>query len=257
MNFMSKSAAAALAALLFCSCSKPPAPEASAPGRNVLLIGNSFTAANGMPATLAAIAASLGQPLHVDSITPGGRTLEQHSGDKGTLEKLKERRWDAVVLQEQSQRPAWPDRQFSDMVLPYAVKLAGAVRDSSPGASVIFFGTWGYKDGDKGNCAAVPEVCSYAGMQARLDSAYAAMAAASGAALAPVGKAWAAVRAEHPEIELYFSDGIHPSAEGSYLAACVIYAAISGKSPVGADRTTLAADRAELLQEAAARAAGK
>jgi len=51
--------------------------------------------------------------------------------------------------------------------------------------------------------------------------------------VAPVGIAWAEVRRERPSIELFFSDGSHPSAAGSYLAACTLYAALFNRSPVG------------------------
>jgi len=102
---MLKHLAAALAALLLCSCAR----QAPVHKKSVLLIGNSFTAANSMPAMLSDISASLGWPLEVEALTPGGSSLEQHYGDQGTLNRIKERRWDAVVLQEQSQRPAWPD----------------------------------------------------------------------------------------------------------------------------------------------------
>jgi hypothetical protein len=94
-------------------------------------------------------------------------------------------------------------------------------------------------------------------MQKRLDAGYERLATAANAGLAPAGKAWAGVRAAHPEMELYAPDGIHPSREGSYLAACVIYAALSGKSPAGAADNGLDHSTAVILQQAAAKAAGK
>jgi hypothetical protein len=36
----------------------------------------------------------------------------------------------------------------------------------------------------------------------------------------------------HPEIELYATDGSHPSAAGSYAAACSFYSVILRKNPV-------------------------
>jgi lysophospholipase L1-like esterase len=52
-------------------------------------------------------------------------------------------------------------------------------------------------------------------------------------AIIPVAPAWELVIKENPEIQLYASDGIHPSAEGVYLTACVFYSAITGNSPLG------------------------
>ena len=51
--------------------------------------------------------------------------------------------------------------------------------------------------------------------------------------MVPVGPAWEAALAERPDINLYASDGIHPSAQGLYLTSCVFYFTITGESPQG------------------------
>jgi hypothetical protein len=51
--------------------------------------------------------------------------------------------------------------------------------------------------------------------------------------VAPVGIAWADVASKEPSIDLYYKDGAHPSPAGTYLNACVFYATIFGRSPVG------------------------
>jgi hypothetical protein len=48
----------------------------------------------------------------------------------------------------------------------------------------------------------------------------------------PVGPAWQAALSSRPDLKLYASDGIHPSALGVYLSACVLYASITGESPL-------------------------
>jgi len=50
--------------------------------------------------------------------------------------------------------------------------------------------------------------------------------------IVPVGPAWQAALNSRPDLELYASDGIHPSALGVYLSACVLYASITGESPL-------------------------
>ncbi len=50
--------------------------------------------------------------------------------------------------------------------------------------------------------------------------------------LVPVGPAWEAAKQARPDIKLYASDGIHPSALGVYLTACVFYASLTGESPL-------------------------
>ena len=47
----------------------------------------------------------------------------------------------------------------------------------------------------------------------------------------PAGDAWREVWKRDKNAELYGSDGFHPSAEGSYVAALVMYQQLFGKSP--------------------------
>ena len=58
--------------------------------------------------------------------------------------------------------------------------------------------------------------------QADLDFAYDSVARDLRATLAPVGRAWQRVRQENPGLELYASDGSHPSPAGSYLLASTL-----------------------------------
>jgi hypothetical protein len=49
----------------------------------------------------------------------------------------------------------------------------------------------------------------------------------------PAGLAFAKSIARKPDLELYVTDKRHPNLAGTYLAACTVYAALFGKSPVG------------------------
>lgn len=51
--------------------------------------------------------------------------------------------------------------------------------------------------------------------------------------IAPVGNAWEAALKADKKLVLHTSDKKHPTATGTYLAACVFYATIYGKSPEG------------------------
>lgn len=70
-------------------------------------------------------------------------------------------------------------------------------------------------------------------MRTAIDGAYEAIAAEQGIPIAPVGRAWAGVVNEDAKPGLWQDDGSHPTAKGTYLAACVLYAAIFRQSPVG------------------------
>jgi len=218
---------------------------------SVLFIGNSFTYVNDMPGMFSKIARSLGHEVEVDMLAPGGYGFGEHARDPKTQAKLGLRKWSFVALQDQSQRPAFPDGQFSSQVLPEALRLGEAVHAEAPEANTVFFETWGYKSGDRQNCSAEPEVCTYDGMQNRLSSAYSEFARKSAGRVVPVGRAWRKVRLTHPEIELYAGDGIHPSSQGSYLAACVFYSFIFRTGFSGADPLGLEPAQASILQKIA------
>jgi tetratricopeptide (TPR) repeat protein len=53
------------------------------------------------------------------------------------------------------------------------------------------------------------------------------------------------------KIGMFYDDWIHPSGKGVYLAACCIYSAITGYSPVGLSSQGIPDDDAKALQEAA------
>jgi hypothetical protein len=69
--------------------------------------------------------------------------------------------------------------------------------------------------------------------QALLADAYANVARALDAILAPVGLAWQQVQRRIPGLDLYHPDGRHANPIGSYLAACVFYAVVFNTSPEG------------------------
>ncbi|HTE97141.1 MAG TPA: hypothetical protein VK621_00645, partial [Bradyrhizobium sp.] len=49
----------------------------------------------------------------------------------------------------------------------------------------------------------------------------------------PAGLAFARAVGKQPELNLYAPDKRHPSLAGTYLAACTVFAVLTGRSPVG------------------------
>lgn len=201
--------------------------------RKVLFIGNSYIYSNNIPELLKQLALSKGDTLVYDQNVPGGYTFQQHSVDATTLNKIKSQQWDIVILQEQSQRPAFNPSQVSSDTYPYARKLDSLVRANNPCTETMFYMTWGRKNGDASNCGVYPPICTYEGMQQRLRESYMQMTDDNNAVVTPVGVAWKVVRDSLPAIDLYISDESHPSQHGSYLVACVFYASIFHKTPMG------------------------
>ena len=180
---------------------------------------------------VANVALPLGDVLEFDSNTPGGYTLEGHSTNATSLAKIEAGNWDYVILQEQSQRPAFPINQVQSQVFPYAAQLDELIHDANPCAETMFYMTWGRKNGDDSNCDNYPPLCTYEGMDDLLRERYTIMAEDNQASVSPVGAVWRYIRTNHPEIELYNPDESHPSLAGSYAAACSFYTCIFEKDP--------------------------
>lgn len=200
--------------------------------RKVLFIGNSYVYTNDLPIMLQQIATSMGDTLIYDQSVPGGFTFLQHSTDPTTINKIFSQQWDIVILQEQSQRPAFSPAQVADDTYPYAKKLDSMIRKNRTCTETMFFMTWGRKNGDASNCAFYPPICTYEGMQTRLRESYMQMTQDNNAIVAPVGAAWKQMRDSFPSVDLYVPDESHPSVSGTYLAACVFYASIFHKNPM-------------------------
>ncbi len=207
------------------------APRLHAKKVRALFLGNSYTDYNNLPELVKQLALSAGDTLEYSKYTPGGYTLEGHSTNSTSLNLIQAGNWDYVVLQEQSQRPAFSDAQVANEVYPYARKLDSLIKLSNPCAATLFYMTWGRKNGDAGNCPFLPEICTYEGMDSLLQLRYTIMAQDNNASVSPVAKVWRSLRENHPNIELYIADESHPSNNGSFAAACTFYAMLFGKDP--------------------------
>ena len=189
----------------------------------ILFLGNSYTYFNNLPALVSELARA-GQQCKVETrmVAPGGKRLKDHWESPASHEALNSQAWDFVILQDQS---TLGTRYYfegnarvggDEIFRSYAERWADEIRKHH--ATPIFFLTWARR--------ATPDD------QAALNYAYTHAAKMTHAVVAPVGLAWARVREKNPAVDLYYRDGSHPSPEGSYLAACAIYATIFGKNPV-------------------------
>lgn len=223
----------------------------SADSLRVLWIGNSYTFFNDMPSTAREIASTQGVKLSCTRFLTGGERFSGHLTNRDLLDAIAAGGWDFVVLQEQSSIPALNTAQVARDVYPFAYRLDSLVHASSPDAKVVFYMTWGHKNGTVRPTPEYPLTQYYREMQERLKTSYLEMTYDNNAWCAPVGMAWQQVRAERPDIELYHPDTFHPSAEGSYLAACVIFATISGKPFTTSVNAGLPPEIAAYLQQTA------
>lgn len=196
----------------------------------VLFVGNSYTQVNDLPHLVADIAQSMGDELTYASNTPGGCTFEMHCSN-ASMDKICQGGWDFVVLQEQSQLPAFPIEQVEELVFPFAAQLVDSIYAFNPNGEAMFFMTWGRKNGDTEFGPMYPMMSTYEGMDGLLYERYMYMAEANDASVCPVGRVWHYLRDHYSGIELYMPDESHPSLAGSYAAACAFYTMLFGRDP--------------------------
>lgn len=198
---------------------QPAAPRATT--TDVLFIGNSYTYFNNLGDIVAAIAESDPQgPRIVPGFQlRGGATLRSHIETK-RADAIEAQAWHVVVLQEQSllggsisggRIVLGNNNQFEIAVR----ELAARVR--ATGASPVLYMTWARRD--------APEIIT------GLARAYRDIGAELKIPVAPVGLAFAEAHRRLYTLDLITYDGSHPTAAGSYLAAAVIYATITGRDP--------------------------
>jgi hypothetical protein len=189
----------------------------------VLFIGNSYTFYNNLPHLVADLAESAGMRIEVESVTEGGAWLRDHLR-KGTAgERISSGDFDYVVIQEQSAVPSDLDLAREEM---YPPAISFSSKATATGATLVLFETWGHLSG-------FPQIGhdTYNSMQNEINSTYQELSELLDRPLAPAGEAWQISLNSARGIRLHDADKSHPTLEGSYLAALVIAATITGESP--------------------------
>jgi hypothetical protein len=226
-----------------------PALPAARPLR-VLLVGNSYTKFNMMPKLLSRLSLAVhgARPLQVDFEVHGGYSLRMHWVARRAAERIRHGHYDFVVLQGHSLSAVDHEGELDE----YAERFEHLAAET--GARTVLYQTWPRKDGSR-EYEKNEHVHSFAEMAARVDSVYSGIAARLGARLAPVGRAFVRAVDEQAGVELYRSDDSHPTPAGSFLAACVLYGALTGEDPRASRYVPFGANagEAEQIKELAAR----
>ena len=171
----------------------------------VLFIGNSHTYFHDMPHTFARMCTQvIGETPEVTMLAYSNRSLAWHREEYFSLRfALLYGQYDYCVLQQQAH--PFPDEELTRQSVNRILSLC-----ESGGVKPVLMMTWAEQ--------VHPE--HFLQMQ----RFYTALAAETGAMLAPVGELFDTIPRKHPEIELYWHDGEHASVYGDYLIAAVLAA---------------------------------
>jgi len=228
------------ASLLGCLSMGPTGPGDAPDGTTpVLFIGNSLTYWNDLPGMVAALGAADAAPIWARSVAIPDADLGIHLADGRAADAIASNRWKVVVLQQ------GPSSLPENRAALRSWTRTFAERIRAVGGRPALYAVW------------PQEIHQHTWDEAT--RSYALAASDVDGMLFPVGEAWRAAWRRDPAIALYSGDGLHPSVEGSYLAAIVIYATLAGRSPVGLPAelrvetgvVRIPAARAAVLQEAA------
>ena len=177
---------------------------------HVLFVGNSYTYTHNLPEVFRRVAASHGRTISVKALTAPGVAIEDHFSS-GALQRELAAHWDIVVIQQgPSSLP-----QNRRHLIHWTVEVARRIDPAR--TRLVLFGVW------------PAQVHEHTWVDAELS--YALAASKAGGCLFPAAAAWRMAFAEHPELPLYSSDGLHPSREGALLAALTLGRALWGAPP--------------------------
>jgi hypothetical protein len=203
-----------------------PVVRDSGPGLRVLLIGNSYTMHHTLHVMLQRLAAGVvgGPQLVVEAEAHGGYSLRNHLRTGQALARIRSGHYTHVVLQGHSMSVLdHPDELSAD-----AERFKRAIDEAS--ARTVFYETWA-RSPEARMYLSNKIVHSFEEMTERVDAAYLGLSQRLGAGLAPVGRAFQRALVQEPKLALWGSDGSHPTVAGSYMAACVLYGALTGADP--------------------------
>ena len=201
----------------------------------ILMLGNSFTFANDMPAMLAELTGA-----EVVHHTRGGARLAEQLNPKTktgakTQAALENEFWDYVVLQEMSNGPLTSRNSF----LKNVRRLCSWIKEE--GATPLLFATWAYQ---KDSQAIEDMGMSYDEMMQGLHDAYSEAAEQNDVLIAEVGQKFYELADSK---DLYAEDGQHPSEAGSRLAAETIATVIKADQEEKKVTTTIEVDRKSVV----------
>ena len=198
----------------------------------VLFIGSSYFGYNDLPAFVKKLTESNAGEIKISTRIINGYFLSDHAENENTDLKIKEKKWDYVILQGVGSIMAYPERDMDHLAYPALVTLQNKILANCETTKIIFCMPWAFEDGMTWLEGWTDD---YSDMQIKIYDRTLRYSDDIGFIVAPVGWAWNTVLYEknYPLHYLHLSDWNHPSQKGSYLMACVIYSTIFKESTSG------------------------
>lgn len=193
------------------------------PASDILFIGNSRLFTNDLPSMVRAVADSADAPVkyRVRMWALPGLRFEDHARNP-SVQRLLGQRWDRVVLQAQSAESMRGEEWRASFLANGRRLVEGARAGGSPASLVV---NWTYSEEEFREREAPESGRAY--VHGLIQSDHRLLAQEAGADLINVGGAFRRVETAEPAIDL-IPDGNHPSQQGTYVYALMVYAHLSG-----------------------------
>jgi len=184
----------------------------------VLLVGNSLTYTNNLPALLRAVGASQGTTITTETYAAPGGTLSERWRDGKAADALRTRKFDIVVLQEIGGQVGCLASASRTRTAPCAATVQAhesfVALAKESGAKTLLFTTWSQDER----------------MQGRINRGMRQLAKENGATVFNAAGAIGALHKAVPATTPY-PDGTHPSTQASLMLAVALYRDITGSAP--------------------------
>jgi hypothetical protein len=179
---------------------------------SLLFMGNSHTSFNDLSKMVADMVRAGKPGRTVASVeAPGWMFLEERVHDVQSMELLRSQNWSFVILQAQKYSTSG-QFEYSTEEAKELIRMS-RVQHAVP----VMFPEWPLQN--------VAET-------QRIYDLHVSIAQAEPACVAPIGQAWDLALSRDRSIPLYADDGNHSRPAGAFLAALVLYATITGQSPL-------------------------
>ena len=202
----------------------------------VLFLGNSFTYMYDVPALFTGLASAAGISVYVDQNTQAGmavanESITGHAYDAVSQAKIVAEDWDYIVVQDNQGNYVNTVGSIPSACGNANITLYNQIKTNNPCTRIVYLAEWGpvggvYSGDNTTNC-----INRIHGNMLFLNDNI------GNEIVSPVGKSWITSFTSLPSVNLFYSDNVHPSLEGSYLAAATLFTTIFKYNPTALSYT--------------------